>query len=437
MPTRPLLCLATLVLGCGAGIEPDVGPRPDVAIVLIDTLRRDHLDLYGYRTETAPFLRELAEQSAVFERAYSTSSWTAPATATVLTGLYPPRHGVVMGFNAYGKEAGGEDVAEDELSLTILPTGVPTLGELFSAAGYQTFGVASNVNVSPERGFARGFDRFERRRKDDAEALAETLVEWARERDPGRPALWYVHLNDVHRPYDPRAPWYVEAGPGIAEARARYDSEIRYVDEVLRELWADLGWDESTVVCVLADHGEEFQDHGGTGHRFQLYGELMNVALLLRAPGFTDLGMRVTEPVSLIDVLPTLAALCGLDDDAERDGRSLLPLLDGAPTADRPLFAHRRWPRSERAVWAVVDGPWKLIVDETKGTAQLFDAVTDPLDQADLAAERPEVVEALRARLAPLRAAAPLEETLTTIEVDAALDRHLREMGYAGGEDER
>lgn len=436
MRSRFVLCLAPLAFACGAEPENEVpdGPRPDVAIVLIDTLRQDHLDLYGYPKETAPFLRELAERSAVFERAYSTSSWTAPATATMLTGLYPPRHGVVMGFNAYGKEKGGGD--EDELSLTVLPTEVPTLGELFAAAGYQTFAIASNVNVAPERGFTRGFDRFDRRRKDDAEALAETLVEWTRERDPERPALWYVHLNDVHRPYDPREPWYVEGTPGVGEARARYDSEIRYVDEVLRELWTDLGWNEETVVCVLSDHGEEFRDHGGIGHTFQLYGELLNVALLLRAPGFTDPGIRIDEPVSLIDVLPTLAALCGLRDEAARDGRSLLPLLDGAPTPDRPLFAHRRWPRSERAIWAVVDGPWKLIVDETKDTVQLFDAVDDPLDQQDLAADRPEVVEELLERLTPLRGVEPLETTWTTIEVDAALDSHLREMGYAGDEED-
>lgn len=433
-------CLLALALhsGCGRGeLQPSVpDERPDVALILIDTLRQDHLDLYGYPKETAPFLAELAKRSAVFDRAYSTSSWTAPATATVLTGLYPPRHGVVMGFNAYGKEQGGEAYEEDELSLTILPREVPTLGEMFAAGGYQTFAVSSNVNVSPERGFTRGFDRFERRRQGDAEELAEILVEWAGTRDPDKPALWYLHMNDVHKPYNPRRPYYKAAKGGLADMKARYDSEIRYVDELLRRLWSELGWDDSTIVCVLSDHGEEFRDHGQLGHRFQLYGELLNVALLLRAPDFTEPGMRIDVPVSLIDVLPTLAELAGLKDPGIRDGASLLGLMDGGRLPDRALFAHRGWPRSDRAIWAVIDDGHKLILDDINETIEVYDTNSDPLDKGDLAPDNPELVSQLMKELEGFRSIEALETTRATIPVDESLDRHLREMGYAGDDEE-
>ena len=179
-------------------------------------------------------------------------------------------------------------------------------------------------------GFERGFDVFERHEEWPAGKVHARLAAWKEElRAEGRPFFLYLHLNDVHKPYNPRRPYYKAAKGGLADMQARYDSEIRYVDELLRRLWSDLGWDDSTIVCVLSDHGEEFRDHGQLGHRFQLYGELLNVALLLRAPDFTEPGMRIDVPVSLIDVLPTLAELVGLKDPGIRDGASLIGLLDG------------------------------------------------------------------------------------------------------------
>ncbi len=428
---------------CG-GEEPPEELPPDVAVILIDTLRKDYLDLYGHEAETAPYLRSLGERSAVFDRAYSTSSWTAPATATVMTGLYPQRHGIVVGYNAYGngdedEDAEGKPAPEAEepagTLLSMLPGEVNTMGEVFKRNGYQTFAVASNVNLSRERGFDRGFDRFETVVQADAPELVKTMAGWTQKRRANRPAFWYLHLNDVHKPYEERDPWYEKRAKPIEDDKARYISEIRYLDNVLESLGTSLGWTEDTVVVVLADHGEEFRDHKGTGHRPKLYGELMNVPMMISAPGITDGGMRVDSAVSLIDVLPTLQDLLGLRDDSERDGVSLMPLLRREPMPARPLFAQRRKPTQETSLWAVVEGRWKLIYFEDKDRVELYNAVDDPLDKRRLNRSRPEVVDRLRELIETARKTKAMDAEQHVMDGGQAMIDHLTEMGYAGDED--
>lgn len=444
---RALLPLSlTLAAACGSGPERAPGPLPDVVVVLIDTLRRDHLEVYGYERPTAPYLARLAERAVVFDRAYATSSWTAPTTATVFTGLYPPRHGVVLGFNAYGKEeedGGGPEDAEDaeeaDLLLSCLPAGLKTLPELLREAGYQTYGIASNVNIMPARGFGRGFDRFERQHKSDALELSQRILAWNTERDPARPAFWYLHFNDVHKPYDRREQWYV--GPAQSGKRdelvALYDSEIGYVDAVLSELAGELGWGDDTLWVVLADHGEEFEDHGAYGHRFRLFQELVHVPLMIRPPGRTR-GARVDRLVSQIDLLPTVADLLALEVEGARDGRSLVPLLED-PDADlgaRTLFAQRCKPGSDKTLWAVIQERWKLVSLDTRERPSLYDLDADPRELDDVAREHPDVVAALMERLEVFQRVAPLESETLTVEMDEDLRGHLEEMGYAGDDDE-
>ncbi len=427
--------LASTSCAPGESEEPEAKRPPDVAVILLDTLRKDFLDVYGHDRETAPYLRSLGERSAVFERAYSTSSWTAPATATVMTGLYPQRHGVVLGFNAYGKGPKASDEPKGT-KLSMLPHEVSTIGELFRGNGYQTFGVASNVNISSDRGFDRGFQRFRTAVKADAGKLRDTIAGWTSERRHERPAFWYLHLNDVHKPYQKREPWYEKKYRANEDAISRYTSEISYLDSVLETLGTSLGWDEETVVIVIADHGEEFQDHESTGHRFRLYGELMNVPMMICAPGLTDEGLRVKSAVSLIDVLPTLQDLLGLEGDSERDGVSLVPLLRKEALPARPLFAQRRKPNSDPAIWAVVEDGWKLIHSEEGDKVELFNAVDDPLDQTDLAASRPGIVERLRGLIDVARQTKPMAAEEHVMDGGQEMLDHLKEMGYGGDDDE-
>ena len=135
--------------------------KPNVVVVLIDTLRPDYLEVYGYPRSTAPFLSSLAKDSVVFEHAFSTSSWTVPSVASMFTSTYPHRHGVVQGLMAFKKQLRKLEKKERaSLTLNRLPDGILTLPEHFKHYGYSTFGIAANVNLGPDLGFQRGFDRF-------------------------------------------------------------------------------------------------------------------------------------------------------------------------------------------------------------------------------------------------------------------------------------
>src|SRR5262245_39928490 len=239
MPTRHRYAAVSLLLGTllQAGAcrtdEPSARPRPtNVVLITIDTLRPDRRPLYGYRRKTTPFLDELADRAAVFDRAYSTSSWTAPAMASLFTSLPPRAHGVVKGFVA-NEQVLGQDLLSDRFD---------TLAEILSRNGWQTFGVSTNAHLTTATGFGQGFTELRSlwwdgaaRANDEALALAERL------RTAERWFLW-VHYFDPHFPYDHHQPWFdayvSEPDPplpqpvppdllkGLREMDAGYDSEI-------------------------------------------------------------------------------------------------------------------------------------------------------------------------------------------------------------------
>jgi arylsulfatase A-like enzyme len=417
-------------------------PRPpgDVVVVLIDTLRPDHLGFYGYDKDTAPWLDELARRGTVFERAHSTSSWTAPSTASVFTGLYPTRHGVTEGFFAHrGRMRELSEGGRPVLPLNQLPTSVATLAERFQRAGYRTFGAAANVNIGHHIGFDRGFDRFHYAHKASAGALLKEVATWsdALQSSPA-PTFLYLHLNDVHSPYEKREPLYTPQDDPLQDDISAYDSQIHYVDRKLAKLAEALDWGPGTLFAVLSDHGEEFGEHGGRRHDGGLHSELTRVLLMFRGPGVP--AARITTDVSLVDVLPTLVELAGLPPDppdaTPLDGRSLVPLMraEGDDAADfeaRTLLSHRAMKGEKYGLswWAVLRDGWKLIVDP-EGEA-LYDHHRDFGEQRDRAAEEPERVRRLSSELQDLRSAeAPPAEPTTAVPLDDALLQALEELGY-------
>ena len=415
----------------------------DVVIVLIDTLRPDHLGFYGHERETAPFLAERALNAALFDRAYSTSSWTAPATASLFTGLYPKRHGVVAGFFVEDNKPGKNSMPVSlEMSLSRLPATIPGIASLLGEAGYRTYGIATNTHISPELGFDSGFDRFAYLRKATVEEVSATLREWA----PGMlaspdPTFLYLHLNDVHGPYKRHAPWYQEKRDSLRDEISAYDSGISYLDAGLEKIATELDWNDDTLFVVVSDHGEEFREHGGIHHRGGLHQELTRVLLMISGPGIK--AQRITTDVSLIDVLPTTLELAGIDLPLGRDGVSLVPLLAGDPPStdftDRVLFAHRleKAKRFGDETWAAIRGRWKLI-DGVKGT-ELFDLDNDFFEQTDRLAQQPKEAGALRSRLFDFENQRHEldEDTTVPIAIDSEMRQHLEELGYVddgGGE---
>jgi len=416
--------------GSAAGVDVASLAGTSVVVVLIDTLRPDHLDLYGYEHETAPFLREVGERSIVFEHAFSTSSWTAPATASLFTGLYSDRHGVQRGLHA-------SDELQEHRSLKRFSKGLASLPKAFRARGYRTLGVANNPNIRRDLGFGNGFDEFVGDFRLEADDLLAHVYEWEDELRSEEPFFLYIHMNDVHEPYEIHASGY-EPDPSRPEDVTLYDGEIRWVDAELRKLFEHFDFLDRTVVVLTSDHGEEFREHGNTGHTFQIYGELQRVLMAwhLPVPGFVP--GRNDSNVSLIDVLPTLGELLDLGDLGRLDGCSLAGELTGgesSPALDaRPLFGRRRSKiRDDRSVYSAILGNWKLTDHGRRGIG-LFHVEHDPLDQHDRSSAAPERRDLLLDVLHTwLERDASSSGQDVEIEIDPELRRALTELGYVEG----
>jgi arylsulfatase A-like enzyme len=431
----PLACLATAACGPPRSTgSPLAKPGGDlnVVMVLVDTLRADHLPFYGYPRNTAPFLATLAARGVVFENAFSASTWTAPAVASLFTGLYPPQHGVVTGLIATRRLQKKDPTVE----INRLPEALPTLGEVMKQAGYRTFGVSNNANIRGELGFAQGFDRFRYFHAAEAAAPDVTGVvkEWAPELARGGKYFLYLHYMDPHAPYEERPPW-VEPGRTRKERRiAAYDSEIRYVDEHLAELDRLLAWQRDTLVVVLADHGEEFREHGRDWHGNTLYAEVLRIPLVFFCPARIPAG-RVADNVSIVDVLPTLRAFLGLPADPASAGLSLLGRIEGQALPQRALYAHLYrqaglWQQpDELRLRAVIEDNWKLVASGTGD--ELFDMRADPEEARNRLGDSKDVAERLGRRLAELegRMEGSKAESVA-LPLDAETQKKLRTLGY-------
>ncbi len=431
-------CLAILAFACSG---PTVREQsPDVVMILIDTFRPDHLGINGYARRTAPFLEDLMTRSSVFGRALSTSSWTAPATGSLFTGLYPTHHGVTEGFVAHRVRSSSlASLVGQKIELNRLPVGVATLPELLRQAGYSTFGLATNVNIGSEIGFDRGFDLFRKLRDLPAEQVARVLSEWRDDIVASRPYFLYLHFNDVHEPYSRREPWYERGANKRSDKVSAYDSEISYLDGVLERLYRDFSWQRDTLLIVVSDHGEELGEHGGFGHGFSLEEELIRVLLVFAG---ADLGIparALSVPVSLIDVLPTVLDLLAVPKPENIDGLSVARLL--GPTARSPgvlprrtLFAHRARRRArdgggEQHLWAAVRMPWKLVGSSDE--LSLFDLSSDSARAENLVAEQPVEVRELGAELVTFqRSASERIGERFEIELDQGTIDSLEALGY-------
>jgi arylsulfatase A-like enzyme len=425
---------ALLLAGCSR-------PQDNVVVVVIDTLRQDHLATYGYKRDPAPFLGNLARQGAVFE-GISPSSWTKPAVASLLSGLHPIRH---QTFSYYD----------------ILPQETPLLAERLRSRGYHTLGASSNGWISPLFGFDRGFESFLLHKEMKGKDLNRHLFPLLDRLKP--PFFLFVHYVDPHAPYDPDAGWdgrplpaalraggpvsvedlditHVRRRPAELLSRAKdlYDSEIRAADDALHELVNRLtrrGLMSSTVLVVTSDHGEELEDHGRMGHGQTLYQEVLCVPLVIHAPHRFHGGRRFGR-ASLLDVVPTLGDWLGwADEDAapQLDGRSLAPSLvtgKAEPALEhRALLAHLDF--AEGIGLALLDGHHKLVVD--KSHKELFDLRGDPGEKRDLLS-RPDAAPQLArlgAKMVDLYntySKASLDRN--SVEVDGALRQSLTALGY-------
>jgi arylsulfatase A-like enzyme len=451
-------------LGCGAPA------RPDVLLVSVDTLRADRLGYAGHAAARTPSLDRLAREGAAFTQAWTTIPRTTQALASLLTSLPPAQHGV----RRIGER---------------LPASARSLAEILREAGFATAAVSANAVAGPAQGLDQGFDAFTdapalaaryglRRRGlpgrepevGPAEAATREALRLLGELDA--PRLLWVHYMDPHFVYAPPAPYnaavdwsrfdfYRErrrhrpvqastffdlhglSSAALPELAALYDAEIAYTDHWLGRLLG--GLERETLVVVTADHGESL---GENGYYFE-HGDFVSEAelaipLLFWWPGQIPAGLRLAAPVSCLDVAPTLLGLLGLEPPAglALAGADRSPWLRGAapaPELGDDLFAEsgeallednpRREPGSEP--WAALRrGPWKLVrVPGPDGARYaLYDLGRDPGEKHDRAAEEPDRVASMRARLDAWwqRARPAAQAPRAAPEVEA----ELRALGY-------
>jgi arylsulfatase A-like enzyme len=353
--------------------------RPNIVLISIDSLRADHLGAYGYHRPTSPNIDRIAAEGIVFERAYSTTSWTLPSHLSMLSGRYPDDHGVVN-------------------DMTRLGDGVELLPELLATEGYRSAAVVSGLYLHGRYGYDRGWERYDDRlaplkkaqeigpeaasrvTSDAVHAAAVGLLDHLE----GGPFFLFLHYFDVHFDYRPPPPWDTAfdsdyTGPvdglgvrDLKDARARlperdlehlvalYDGEIAWVDHWLGELDAELtrrGLRDRTMLIVTADHGEEFYEHGRLAHQANLFDTTLQVPLVVRLPGGRFAGIRSAEPVSLVDLLPTITDPAGARRPPRLPGRNLIPRRS-TWREPAPADLHAGLAATQKAL---IRGPWKLI----------------------------------------------------------------------------
>jgi arylsulfatase A-like enzyme len=425
-------------------------PRSAI-IIVIDALRADHLGTYGYQRPTSPHLDEWAREGRVFERAYSTSTWTLPSLASLHTGQFPSRHGAGMS---------GFDVP-NAIAVNRLSSGVPTLAEAFAARGFTTGAAVNNPLLEPAFGLDRGFQTYDHpgdrgraaRRADEMVDRAVALVDRWRDRS----FFLLLHFIDPHMDYDAPAPFGGRFSAAYTSQlsrpvgdinrlrqrlseltdddrefiKAAYDEEIAFVDQQLgrlRSALATRGVLGRSLMMVTADHGEEFFEHGGLEHGHAMWEEVLHVPFIIWGPGVR--AGREASPVSLADVKPTLLEWIGVSPPAALDGVSLWPnLTTGAAIAGRTLLAEGRiYGRAERMM---LRWPLKVVVDEQLRPQRVTDLSVDPGEQRNLLDTVPEAADPLVADLrARLAAVTPNATSQQPKGLDPGVLERLRSLGY-------
>jgi len=400
------LLLFAVFLGCSGVDEPTNQPestRPNVVMILVDTLRASNMSAYGYPRKTTPFIDSLLKHSVLFEKARSQASCTFPSVNSILTSRYASL------FNKQEKGRMG------------IPDQYPTIAEILRDSGYRTIAVSASPIVrktpcehNPFGGFDGGFDLFDESCLWRSAACINVKVFDLLKTTP-QPFFFYLHFMDPHDRYNPPSKWNkrwakgfkgaefiqqgnpnpiakmlyndgpnVPSGPReIAYLQDLYDEEIAFFDFQLKRLFdrfEQLGLLENTLFVLCSDHGEEFMEHNHVKHCRGLWDTLTHVPLIFRFPGVEG-GKRVETPVQNIDIVPTLLDYTGIPAaDFGFEGTSLRPLLEDLPTEDRFTYS------SQGRQFSVANQRYKLVLDMKTGAPGyiLYDLEDDPGEQVNI-----------------------------------------------------
>ncbi len=442
-----LLALAASV-SCVTRSVP--APR-NLIVISIDTLRADHLGCYGYERPTSPVIDAFASRGVLFADAAATSPWTLPSHGSLLTGLYPVRHGAHTAKTSVSEQ-------------------VETLAEWLGGKGFATAAVVNSTYLT-RWGLQRGFESFfhvrESVRDREPSEVTDEALSWlsGHDRDSRRFFL-FLHYYDVHSDYASLPEYertFAAAYDGPADGttaqmldhrngkirlrqedadhlRDLYDGGILQLDHQLDRLFRGLdalGITEQSLIVLTSDHGEEFLEHGGVLHGLTQYQEVLAVPLIVGGPG-VPAGRRIATPASLIDVMPTALEVLEVPIPPELDGISLVATwnVPQAGVPGRVLFSEADFAFDpETRVKALGskrtarDERYRLHYDVATGLRQLFDLSHDPLEQHDVLVDRKGEAAALFDQLEVFLRQDPVYAETPQLSADE-LDR-LRSLGYA------
>jgi len=428
-------CLAGGVLGCGAEQSESV---QHVVVVVLDTTNADHLGSWGGAAAASPTLDALAARGVRFSEARSNTTWTLPSTASLLSGQYQETHGVVT--------------ANDRV-----PDDLPLLTERFDDAGFDVAFISQMIFASERHGFDRGVDHFVYHGKNKNAPAFHEAVRQRIDELGDQPTFTYVHFRRPHSPYDPSPEYLAPFEPGCALGGVSEDKDLRFADAVedlelsdeerehlvhlyrgsLREVDDKLGemiealgerLTEDTLLVVTSDHGEGLGEHGDYGHGEQIYREHVHIPLLLVGPGLEP--RVIDQPVSTVDLAPTLYEMVGIEPPQGMEGRSLVGMLSGAAVEHAPVRLSGRWYPDSNPQVGAVGARWTVLHQD--GEMRVFDRRHDSQEQSpqELAVSPDPELAMLMGLTQDLRKQRPAAKSVPAQQLTPEQIQELRRLGY-------
>jgi arylsulfatase A-like enzyme len=397
-----------MTTGCGSSKKKGAPASPHVFLIVIETLRTDRLGVYGREPSITPNIDAFAKRSILYQNAYSASSWTKTAVASMLTGLNPYRHSVF----------------EESLKHGTLPPSATTIAEVLKNRGYYTHAISLNPHVSKKAGYGQGFRGFKHQDswvKDTTEWGTDDAIEHLEKADMSKPQHLYIHYLDPHdpwpnrkgrcdsflagrktndarvrngRPFDLSGERKIKgglnsgnlpvaapmAGDDLMYLEALYDCEVSGVDKAVGRLLTYLekeGWLDHALVIVTADHGEEFLEHGYLRHGYQLYGETVHVPLMIFGDGLKP-GLR-KEVVSTMEIPATIYHHLGFKKIKPSLDQRILPGFGSISKRRGAIFGATLFRKQNRAY--LIQNNQKVIYDFKEKQCQMFDLEEDPMEK--------------------------------------------------------
>lgn len=421
----------------------------NVLIICIDSLRADHLGCYKYKRDATPCIDKVAKDGVLFTSAISQAPWTKPSVASLFTSMYMSVHNVWYGY---------KDTKDYAISCR-LSGDIVTLAEILKIHGYETAAFGQKLHLHKEFGFKQGFDLLNMSLGKSA-SITNNVISWLHRRQPNK-FFVYIHYDDAHFPYNPPDKFKMYdvyksnanvTGENFKSIRsgeiklskedinhiiASYDGEIRCVDEKIGLLLKQLegmGYGNNTLVIILADHGDEFLEHGGVAHGHTLYEELLRVPLIMKGPTIPK-NVQINGLAQSIDIAPTVLDVLDLQPDKEMEGKSLIPLIFKAGEVHDYVYSERKTYNTGEFLRAIRSKRWKLIRDFDTKQNLLFDLENDPGEVTNVSDQYPKITADLELRLSEWlnreKARANKTQFKGTVRIDEATKERLKSLGYA------